>query len=465
MLKDSEHIFFNLPKQIDVLKEFLKKSDLQKPIVNKLSEWVNDDLQQWDISRDAPYFGFKIPDEKDKYFYVWLDAPIGYLASINNWATSNNKKMDELWSKDSNYEIYHFIGKDIAYFHGLFWPALLDSADLKLPDGIYVHGFLTINGEKMSKSKGIGIWAREFAELSNPELLRYYFAAKLNDKVEDIDLNLEDYVTRINSDLVGKYCNIASRSSSFIKKNNNELSQNIDHELVDKITSIKDFVISHYNSRNYSKAVRAVMDAADEVNKYINDKTPWKKDLVESVEIASTALFAFKVLSIYLSPIIPNITKNAFEFLNTDKNSLKDLNTPLEKTINNYTPLLNRLEPIELKKDKPMNEDNNIDIKHFAEVDLRVARIIEASNVEGADKLLKLNLDVGDLGKRQVFAGIKKAYSPEDLKDKLVILVSNLEPRQMKFGISEGMVLASSDDEGIYLISPDSGAKPGLRVK
>ena len=465
VLKDSEHIFFNLPKQIDVLKEFLKKSDLQKPIVNKLSEWVNDDLQQWDISRDAPYFGFKIPDEKDKYFYVWLDAPIGYLASINNWATSNNKKMDELWSKDSNYEIYHFIGKDIAYFHGLFWPALLDSADLKLPDGIYVHGFLTVNGEKMSKSKGIGIWAREFAELSNPELLRYYFAAKLNDKVEDIDLNLEDYVTRINSDLVGKYCNIASRSSSFIKKNNNELSQNIDHELVDKITSIKDLVISHYNSRNYSKAVRAVMDAADEVNKYINDKTPWKKDLVESVEIASTALFAFKVLSIYLSPIIPNITKNAFEFLNTDKNSLKDLNTPLEKTINNYTPLLNRLEPIELKKDKPMNEDNNIDIKHFAEVDLRVARIIEASNVEGADKLLKLNLDVGDLGKRQVFAGIKKAYSPEDLEDKLVILVSNLEPRQMKFGISEGMVLASSDDEGIYLISPDSGAKPGLRVK
>jgi methionyl-tRNA synthetase len=207
------------------------------------------------------------------------------------------------------------------------------------------------------------------------------------------------------------------------------------------------------------------MDAADEVNKYINDKTPWKKDLVESVEIASTALFAFKVLSIYLSPIIPNITKDAFEFLNTDKNSLKDLNTPLEKTINNYTPLLNRLEPIELKKDKPMNEDNNIDIKHFAEVDLRVARIIEASNVEGADKLLKLNLDVGDLGKRQVFAGIKKAYSPEDLKDKLVILVSNLESRQMKFGISEGMVLASSDDEGIYLISPDSGAKPGLRVK
>ena len=463
--KDSEHIFFNLPKQADLLKEFLKKSDLQKPIVNKLSEWVNDDLQQWDISRDAPYFGFNIPGEIDKYFYVWLDAPIGYIASIDNWANSNNKKIEDLWSKDSEYEIYHFIGKDIAYFHGLFWPALLDSADLKLPNGIYVHGFLTINGEKMSKSKGTGILAREFADISDPELLRYYFAAKLNDKVEDIDLNLEDYVTRINSDLVGKYCNIASRCSSFIKKNNNELSEEIDNEFIADIVLKKDLLVNHYNSRNYSKAIRLIMDIADDVNKYINDSTPWKKDLNEAVEIASTAIYAFRILSIYLSPIIPKITKNAFGFLNTEKNSFEDLDLPIEKPINNYTPLLNRLEPIEIKKDEPMNDNNYIDIKQFAEIDLRVAKIVKASNVEGADKLLKLNLDVGDLGERQVFAGIKKSYDPQDLKDKLVILVSNLEPRQMKFGLSEGMVLASSDNEGIYLISPDSGAKPGLRVK
>ena len=463
--KDSEHIFFNLPKQADLLKEFLKKSDLQKPIVNKLSEWVNDDLQQWDISRDAPYFGFNIPGEIDKYFYVWLDAPIGYIASIDNWANSNNKKIEDLWSKDSEYEIYHFIGKDIAYFHGLFWPALLDSADLKLPNGIYVHGFLTINGEKMSKSKGTGILAREFADISDPELLRYYFAAKLNDKVEDIDLNLEDYVTRINSDLVGKYCNIASRCSSFIKKNNNELSEEIDNEFIADIVLKKDLLVNHYNSRNYSKAIRLIMDIADDVNKYINDSTPWKKDLNEAVEIASTAIYAFRILSIYLSPIIPKITKNAFRFLNTEKNSFEDLDLAIEKPINNYTPLLNRLEPIEIKKDEPMNDNNYIDIKQFAEIDLRVAKIVKASNVEGADKLLKLNLDVGDLGERQVFAGIKKSYDPQDLKDKLVILVSNLEPRQMKFGLSEGMVLASSDNEGIYLISPDSGAKPGLRVK
>ena len=463
--KDSEHIFFNLPKQADLLKEFLKKSDLQKPIVNKLSEWVNDDLQQWDISRDAPYFGFNIPGEIDKYFYVWLDAPIGYIASIDNWANSNNKKIEDLWSKDSEYEIYHFIGKDIAYFHGLFWPALLDSADLKLPNGIYVHGFLTINGEKMSKSKGTGILAREFADISDPELLRYYFAAKLNDKVEDIDLNLEDYVTRINSDLVGKYCNIASRCSSFIKKNNNELSEEIDNEFIADIVLKKDLLVNHYNSRNYSKAIRLIMDIADDVNKYINNSTPWKKDLNEAVEIASTAIYAFRILSIYLSPIIPKITKNAFRFLNTEKNSFEDLDLAIEKPINNYTPLLNRLEPIEIKKDEPMNDNNYIDIKQFAEIDLRVAKIVKASNVEGADKLLKLNLDVGDLGERQVFAGIKKSYDPQDLKDKLVILVSNLEPRQMKFGLSEGMVLASSDNEGIYLISPDSGAKPGLRVK
>lgn len=464
--KESEHIFFDLPKKLDTLKEFLATADLQKPITNKLSEWVNDDLQQWDISRDAPYFGFKIPEEDNKYFYVWLDAPIGYIASIDNWATRNNKDMDLLWSANSNYEIYHFIGKDISYFHGLFWPALLSASDLRLPDGIFVHGFLTINGEKMSKSKGTGILAKEFAKLCDPETLRYYFAAKLNDKVEDIDLNFEDYVQRINSDLVGKYLNIASRCSSFIEKNSNELSDSFDNDLLEEAIKQKENIKECFESRNYSKAIRLIMDIADLTNKYINDNTPWKKDTKEAAHIATTALNVFNILTIYLSPIIPNITKGAFKFLNQDSQSFNDVELLLKNKINKYKPLLKRLEPIIIPEEKPMSdEENYINIDQFAEIDLRVAEIKAASHVDGADKLLQLTLDVGDLGERNVFAGIKKAYDPESLLGKMVILVSNLAPRKMKFGLSEGMVLASSDDEGIYLISPDSGATPGLRVK
>ena len=464
--KESEHVFFDLPKKLDVLKNFLASADLQKPITNKLSEWLNDDLHQWDISRDAPYFGFKIPEEEDKYFYVWLDAPIGYIASIDNWATKNNKDMDSLWSADSDYEIYHFIGKDISYFHGLFWPALLSGSDLKLPNGIYVHGFLTINGEKMSKSKGTGILAKEFADLCDPETLRYYFAAKLNDKVEDIDLNFEDYVQRINSDLVGKYLNIASRCSSFIEKNSNALSSTFDNELIEKAINQKEAIEACFESRNYSKAVRLIMDIADLTNKYINDNTPWKKDIDEAAQIATTALNVFNILSIYLSPIIPNITSEAFKFLNQEKQSFNDIELYLKNNINKYKPLLKRLEPIVIPEEKPMSEEENyINIDQFADIDLRVAKIKNASHVDGADKLLQLTLDVGDLGERNVFAGIKKAYDPESIVGKMVILVSNLAPRQMKFGLSEGMVLASSDDEGIYLISPDSGATPGLRVK
>ena len=464
--KESEHVFFDLPKKLDVLKNFLASADLQKPITNKLSEWLNDDLHQWDISRDAPYFGFKIPEEEDKYFYVWLDAPIGYIASIDNWATKNNKDMDSLWSADSDYEIYHFIGKDISYFHGLFWPALLSGSDLKLPNGIYVHGFLTINGEKMSKSKGTGILAKEFAELCDPETLRYYFAAKLNDKVEDIDLNFEDYVQRINSDLVGKYLNIASRCSSFIEKNSNALSSTFDNELIEKAINQKEAIEACFESRNYSKAVRLIMDIADLTNKYINDNTPWKKDIDEAAQIATTALNVFNILSIYLSPIIPNITSEAFKFLNQEKQSFNDIELYLKNNINKYKPLLKRLEPIVIPEEKPMSEEENyINIDQFADIDLRVAKIKNASHVDGADKLLQLTLDVGVLGERNVFAGIKKAYDPESIVGKMVILVSNLAPRQMKFGLSEGMVLASSDDEGIYLISPDSGATPGLRVK
>ena len=462
--KESEHIFFDLPQKNKMLKDFLKNVDLQESIKNKLNEWLNDDLKKWDISRDAPYFGFEIPGEENKYFYVWVDAPIGYLASISNWAEKNKLNMQDLWSENSKYEIYHFIGKDIAYFHGLFWPALLSAANLKLPSGINVHGFLTINGEKMSKSKGTGILAKEFAEITNPETLRYYFAAKLNNKVEDIDLNFHDYVQRINSDLVGKYLNIASRSASFLKKNNNILSTNIDSNIRDNLASKKDEVVSLYESREYSKLVRIIMDLADDVNKYINEQTPWKKDIDEAVDISSTAIKAFYILSLYLHPIIPRITNEAFKFLNIKKVSINNVDEAITK-INDYKPLLNRLEKIIIPEEENMDNVNLINIDQFSAVDLRVAKIIKADDVEGADKLLQLTLDVGDLGTRNVFAGIKSAYKPEDLTDKYIVLVNNLEPRKMKFGISEGMVLASSNDEGIYLVSPDKGAKPGMKVR
>ena len=463
--KDSEHIFFDLPQKTEMLKDFLKNVQLQKSVKNKLNEWLGDDLKKWDISRDAPYFGFEIPDEKNKFFYVWVDAPIGYMASISNWANKNDLNMNDLWSDKSDYEIHHFIGKDIAYFHGLFWPALLDSAGFKLPDGINVHGFLTINGEKMSKSKGTGILARDFVNITNPETLRYYFAAKLNNKVEDIDLNFDDYVQRINSDLVGKYLNIASRSASFLKKNKNVISEDINHNVLKNLVEKKNVIIDLYDSKQYSKLIRIIMDLADDINKYINEETPWKKDNQEAVTIASTAINAFKILSIYLHPIIPNITKEAFKFLNVDLSSIDDVDKILTNKINNYKPLLNRLDKIIIPEEEDMDNVNLINIDQFSAVDLRVAKIIDAKDVEGADKLLQLNLDVGDLGTRNVFAGIKSAYKPDELIDRLVVLVNNLEPRKMKFGLSEGMVLASSNENGIYLVSPDDGAKPGMKVR
>ena len=463
--KDSEHIFFDLPRKIDVLKEFLNKSDLQAPIKNKLKEWLSDDLKKWDISRDEPYFGFKIPDEINKYFYVWVDAPIGYIASMDNWFKVNNVDTRQVWSPDSDYEIFHFIGKDIAYFHGLFWPALLSSANFKLPDGIFVHGFLTVNGEKMSKSKGTGILAKNFASICDPETLRYYFAAKLNDKVEDIDLNFDDYVQKINSDLVGKYLNIASRTSSFLKKNDNVLSKNINKDLIKTLIDERSNIVNLYENRKYSQLVRLIMELADNVNKYINNETPWKKDLDESVDICSTALNAFKIISIYLNPIIPNLTKKAFEFLDLKSCSFDDIENILDGQINNYEPLLNRLEPLIIPEEEDMDNQNIIDINQFSSIDLRVAKIIKAEDVDGADKLLQLTLNVGEYGTRTVFAGIKSSYKPEDLNNRMVVLVNNLAPRQMKFGLSEGMVLASSNDDGIYLVSPDEGAEPGMKVR
>ena len=466
ILKESEHIFFDLPSKSEYIKKFLSEATLQEPIINKLHEWVGDGLKEWDISRDAPYFGFQIPDEPNKFFYVWLDAPIGYIASAMNWSVKKNIDISDLWFKNSEYEIHHFIGKDISYFHGLFWPALLESSKYKLPDGIHVHGFLTLNGEKMSKSKGTGIMASEFADICDPETLRYYFASKLNNKVEDLDLNLDDYVQKINSDLVGKYLNIASRSSSFISKNNNKLLTTSDSALLKDIEANKNTIIELYETRQYSKAVRLIMEMADEINKYINENTPWKKDTNDAAVIASVALNGFYYLSIYLKPIIPSITKSAFKFLNNPPSNFDFVGKELPHEINKYNPILNRLEKIELKKEEKMEDLNTINIDQFVDIDLRVAKIIKASHVEGADKLLKLELSVGDLGKRQVFAGIKSAYEPQDLDERLVILVSNLKPRQMKFGLSEGMVLASSDKKGgVFLVSPDEGAVEGQRVK
>ena len=466
--KKTEHVFFDLPQMKDFLENYLKDLTLQDPIKNKLNEWIEDGLKPWDISRDKPYFGFEIPGEKDKYFYVWLDAPIGYLASAKNWAENNNMDMKDLWGESSDYEIHHFIGKDIAYFHALFWPALLKSSNIRLPESINVHGFLTIDGEKMSKSNGTFINADDFAENYDGELLRYYFADKFNNSIDDLDFNEDEFIQKINSDIVGKYLNIASRVSKFIEKNGNNLSANLDVDFIEKNLSMIDEVIEHYEDLNLSKSVKIIMKMADEVNKYINENEPWKSSEEKAVEVSSTAINCFRVISILLNPVLPTITSKALEVFNDSAtNDFENMNDYLVDTkINPYKPLLKRLEKAKINEEIEMEDSNLINIKDFAKVELRVAKIVKAEGIEEADKLIKLHLDVGDLGERTVFAGIKSAYDPESLNGRHVVLVANLEPRKMKFGVSEGMVLASSNDEGsIYLISPDEGAKPGQLVK
>ena len=466
--KKTEHVFFDLPQMKDFLEDYLKDLTLQDPIKNKLNEWIEDGLKPWDISRDKPYFGFEIPGEEDKYFYVWLDAPIGYLASAKNWAEKNNMNMQDLWDQTSDYEIHHFIGKDIAYFHALFWPALLKSSNIRLPESINVHGFLTIDGEKMSKSNGTFINADDFTEKYDGELLRYYFADKFNNTIDDLDFNEDEFIQKINSDIVGKYLNIASRVSKFIEKNDNNLSATLDEDFIQKNLSRTDEVIEYYENLNLSKAVKIIMKMADEVNKYINENEPWKSNNEKAVEVSTTAINRFRVISILLSPVLPTITSKALEMFNeSSKNDINNIRDCLvDIKINPYKPLLKRLEKAKINEEIEMEDSNLINIKDFAKVELRVAKIVKAEGIEEADKLIKLLLDVGDLGERTVFAGIKSAYDPENLNGRHVVLVANLEPRKMKFGVSEGMVLASSDDDGsIYLISPDEGAKPGQLVK
>ena len=498
--KDSVHLFFKLPDFQDMLSEWTRGGSLQTEIANKLAEWIDAGLQEWDISRDAPYFGFQIPGEDDKYFYVWLDAPIGYMASFKNLCDKRDDlDFDHYFNKDSSTELYHFIGKDIINFHGLFWPAMLHCADFRTPTAVYAHGFLTVNGKKMSKSRGTFIKAGTYLRHLQPEYLRYYFAAKLHNRVEDLDLNLEDFVQRVNSDLVGKVVNIASRSAGFItKKHDGMLSGNItEPELLAQFTGAKAEIAQYYENREFGKAVKAIMALADVANQYIADKEPWALAKQEGTEqavqdICSTGLNMFRMLMIYLQPIVPDMAAAAGAFLN-DEITWAGLDAPLTgHQINKFKPLMTRIEGAtidtmledskeELAKEEalkqkqeqkqagpvsPLQEDpiaEEIQFPDFAKVDLRVVQITHAEAVKGADKLLRLELDL-DGETRQVFSGIKSAYNPEDLIGKMTVMVANLAPRKMKFGMSEGMVLATANGEGIYLLEPDAGAKPGLRV-
>ncbi|TMP29044.1 methionine--tRNA ligase [Pseudoalteromonas rubra] len=496
VLKDSEHFFFDLPAFEDMLKTWLRSGSLQAEMANKLDEWFADGLQQWDISRDAPYFGFEIPGAPGKYFYVWLDAPIGYMASFKNLCDKQGLNFDEFWAEGSDAELYHFIGKDIIYFHSLFWPAMLDGANFRKPNNVFAHGFVTVNGAKMSKSKGTFVKARTYLEHLDPEYLRYYYAAKLNSGVTDLDLNLEDFAQRVNSDLVGKVVNIASRCAGFItKKFGGKLSNTVmDEALLSSFVAAKDSISSHYENREYSRAVREIMTLADKANQFIDAEAPWvlakNEDTLERAhQVCSMGLNLFRVLLTYLKPILPGMAKNVETFLNTEL-SWEGLEAALvDHEINKFKALMQRVEldkvnamvdaskeSLEKKvggqsakpaADSPLAKEpiaDEIEFDDFAKVDLRVAKIANAEHVEGADKLLKLTLDLGG-ETRQVFAGIKSAYAPEDLIGKLTVMVANLKPRKMRFGMSEGMVLAAGPGgKEIYILNPDEGSQPGMRV-
>ncbi len=489
--RESTHYFFKLSEFTEFLKDWTHAGHVSDEIANKLNEWLQGGLQEWDISRDAPYFGFEIPDAPGKYFYVWLDAPIGYMASFKNLCEREGIDFDGFWQADSDAELYHFIGKDIVNFHALFWPAMLSSAGYRTPDKICVHGFLTINGRKMSKSRGTFINARTYLEHLEPEYLRYYFAAKLSPGIEDLDLNLDDFVQRVNSDLVGKVVNIASRCAGFIKKlNGGSLADRVlEPELWQRFADANSVIAGYYENREYSKAMREIMALADAANEYIAAKEPWilakqQEKADEVVAICSLGINLFRVLIIYLKPVLPGMAAKVEQFVNDPliwSNSLEPL---ISHKIEKFKPLMQRIEKdrvdamveasktsLEQQSDNaapggPLNDEplaDQITFDDFIKVDLRVARIIEAKQVEGADKLLQLTLDLGG-ETRYVFSGIKSSYKPEDLEGRLTVMVANLAPRKMRFGVSEGMVLASANSEGIYLLSPDLGAQPGERI-
>ncbi|WP_278957748.1 methionine--tRNA ligase [Aquipseudomonas alcaligenes] len=496
VLRESKHFFFKLPDFEAMLKQWTRSGALQEAVANKIAEWLDGGLQEWDISRDAPYFGFEIPDEPGKYFYVWLDAPIGYMASFKNLCSKRPElDFDAFWGKDSTAELYHFIGKDIVNFHALFWPAMLEGAGYRKPTAVNVHGYLTVNGQKMSKSRGTFIKARTYLDHLNPEYLRYYYASKLGRGVDDLDLNLEDFVQKVNSDLVGKVVNIASRCAGFIHKGNAGVlvDANPEPELWAAFQAAAPSIAEAYEARDFSRAMREIMALADRANAWIADKAPWALNKVEGKqaevqEICALGVNLFRQLVILLKPVLPKLAADAEAFLNVAPLSWNDLAIPLANhQLNPFNPLLTRIEPAkidamteaskedlaaeaskpqgngELTKD-PLAAEINFDA--FAAVDLRIALIEKCEFVEGADKLLRLSLDIGD-EKRNVFSGIKSAYpDPSKLEGRLTLYVANLAPRKMKFGVSEGMVLAAGPGgEEIYLLSPDSGAKPGQRVK
>ncbi|MDX2476686.1 MAG: methionine--tRNA ligase [Gammaproteobacteria bacterium] len=495
--KESEHLFFKLADFTELLKDWIHSGHLQESVANKLDEWLEQGLQDWDISRDAPYFGFEIPGSPGKYFYVWLDAPIGYMASFKNLCDRQGLDFDHYWKAGSTTELYHFIGKDITNFHCLFWPAELHGAGFRKPTNVFVHGFLTVNGNKMSKSRGTFIMARTYLNHLNPEYLRYYYAAKLGAGVDDIDLNLEDFQARVNSDLVGKVVNIASRCAGFIsKKFSGELSPEIHRpELLKQFTDASDSIAGHYEAREFGRAIREIMALADLANQYIDENKPWvlAKEAgreQEVQDVCSMGLNLFRILIIYLKPVLPAMAASAEAFLNIPPLFWQDVNLTLTSHgINRFKPLMTRIESsaidailaeststmekeeeimTEAETTTPLTADpisEEISFDDFVKLDLRIARITKAEHVEGADKLLQLTLDLGG-ETRNVFAGIKSAYNPQDLEGRLTVMVANLAPRKMRFGVSEGMVLAAGPGgSDLFILGPDEGAKPGMRVK
>lgn len=492
--RESEHYFFRLQDFESMLREWLAGGHVQKEVFSKMNEWFEAGLQEWDISRDAPYFGFEIPGAPGKYFYVWLDAPVGYMASFKNLCGKRDDlEFGDFWHTDSKAELYHFIGKDIIYFHSLFWPAMLSGAQYRTPTAICVHGFLTVNGQKMSKSRGTFIKARTYLDELDPEYLRYYFAGKLGSGIDDIDLNLEDFQQRVNSDLVGKVVNIASRCAGFIRKSfDNRLATELgDNTLYQEFVTAGGSIATQYEARDYNKAMREIMALADKANQYVDEQQPWvlaknkDEDSRHKVHvICTTGLNLFRVLISYLKPVLPLTAQRVETFLNIPALDWQAGATPLlGHVINDYQALMTRVETDKLERiveasktpepsqapaDGPLAADPiaaEIKYDDFAKIDLRVALIEKAALVEGADKLLQLTLDLGG-EKRNVFAGIRSAYSPEQLQGKLTVMVANLAPRKMRFGVSEGMVLAAGPGgKELWILHPDSGARPGMKIK
>lgn len=494
-----------MPHYQQALQEWVNSGTLQPEIIHKLEEWFAEGLKPWDISRDAPYFGFEIPDAPGKYFYVWLDAPLGYMASFKNLCDRRSDlDFAKFWNKESTTELYHFLGKDIVYFHALFWPAMLMSADFRTPTNIFTHGFLTINGQKMSKSRGTYITAKQYLDHLNPEYLRYYFAAKLGSHVEDVDFNFTDFMQRVNADLVGKVINIASRCAAFINKYFNDTLSPIitEPELLHEFATAGDAIADHYEQREYARAIREIMALADKANQYIDTQKPWllikqEDNQQRTQDVCSIGLNLFLILMTYLKPIIPETTCAVESFFDIAPLTWENRHHPLVKhRIKTFKPLLQRIEQEQInamqnnpteklatKSDEKITEVKQqidqsnvnhlsndplrpvINYDEFAKIDLRIAKIISAEHVEGAEKLLKLQLDIGGES-RQVFAGIKSAYSPEQLVGKLTVMVANLEPRKMRFGVSEGMVLAAGPGgKDLWILEPHDGAEPGMRVK